>query len=105
MNHSKKKNGGSKGERARATNDEAAANRKFKSFPHEKAVQRNEAVATRLKMEKKKAEFAELLSDATQGYDDIEVQMETGMESGFVGRPPPRRRPPTLMSRTPILRR
>ena len=47
----------------------------------------------------------ELLSDATQGYDDIEVQMETGMESGFVGRPPPRRRPPTLMSRTPILRR
>jgi ribosomal protein S15P/S13E len=63
-----------------ATNDEATANRKFESFLYEKAVQRNEAVATKLKKEKKKAESEEQLADATQGYDDTEAQMEADIE-------------------------
>merc|ERR1712100_350898 len=53
-----------------ATNDEATANRKFEEFIYEKTVQLNEATATKLKKEKKKAESEEQLADATKGYDD-----------------------------------
>jgi ribosomal protein S15P/S13E len=63
-----------------ATNDEATANRKFEDFIYEKTVQHNEATATKLKKEKKKAESEEQLADATQGYDDTEAQMEADIE-------------------------
>jgi len=63
-----------------ATQDEAAANRKFEDYIYQKEVELADLKATKLKKEGQKADAESLLADTTQAYDDTEAQKEADIE-------------------------
>ena len=63
-----------------ATQDEAAANRKFEDYIYQKQKEMADMKATKLKKEGQKADAESLLADTTQAYDDTEAQKEADIE-------------------------